>query len=386
LADPNQLHTHYLYSFRLLFGNVTFHIKKIKNFFFFSFESVLTYVVQNNPKLIQILKVLYLETNMPNNGLCAITICKTQQPVRWKKVTEYVITKGQTNNTLPRYIQIGDTICLNCYNGIVVNCSLIFQQHALESSTSPLVSIPTQVPPPPPVLDPPPTPPLPPVLSFSKAIETITKILYTREKKDKKSTIYSFDEFRAIMKEKDVRLKLFFEELYLFSNPSSKNENSRVQAKKQLLFVCYFLCGIRNKFVNDAKGELTMYLDSTGVSNASIDTLADLGVTTTSRTISRHKTNVSDDHAKTVDSKLVEHAEKAMILNIDDYHSIHTKRMPNTTTTSTAAHLATILMNPITTQCAIPNRNLHNPRLVDAELIKLNLNNRFMMLQSLLHN
>lgn len=77
------------------------------------------------------------------------------------------------------------------------------------------------------------------------------------------------------MEEKDVRLKLFFDELYLSSNPSSKNENSRAQAKKQLLFVCYFLCGIRNKFVNDAKGELTMYLDSTGVSNASIDTLAD---------------------------------------------------------------------------------------------------------------
>ncbi|CAG8621852.1 442_t:CDS:2 [Funneliformis caledonium] len=60
--------------------------------------------------------------------------------------------------------------------------------------------------------------------------------------------------------------------------------------------------------------------------------------------------------------------------------------MPNTTTTSTAAHLATILMNPITTQYAIPNMNIHNPRLVDAKLIKLNLNNRFMTLLSLSHN
>ncbi|CAG8439379.1 12077_t:CDS:2 [Funneliformis mosseae] len=37
--------------------------------------------------------------------------------------------------------------------------------------------------------------------------------------------------------------------------------------------------------------------------------------------------------------------------------------MPNTITTSTAAHLTTILMNLITTQCAIPNMNIHNPRL-----------------------
>ncbi len=83
------------------------------------------------------------------------------------------------------------------------------------------------------------------------------------------------------MEGKDARLKVFFDELYISSNLSSKNEILRARAKKQLLFICYFLCGIRNKFVNDAKIDLTIYLDSTGVSNASIDTLADLSVTTT---------------------------------------------------------------------------------------------------------
>ncbi|RIB01256.1 hypothetical protein C2G38_2256270, partial [Gigaspora rosea] len=75
-----------------------------------------------------------------------------------------------------------------------------------------------------------------------------------------------------------------------------------------------------------------------------------------------------------------------MVLNIDDYHSIHTERMPNTTTTSTAAHLATILLNPITTQEAIPQANVHNPKLVDAELIKTNVENKFMTLYGLSHN
>src|ERR1043165_3523368 len=112
------------------------------------------------------------------------------------------------------------------------------------------------------------------------------------------------------MKEKDVRLKYFFDKLYFSSNPFSKNENSRARAKKQLLFVCYLLCGIHNKFINNEKRDLTMYLDSTGVSNASIDTLADLGVTTTSCTIIRDKTMISDDHAKTVDSILVKHTKK----------------------------------------------------------------------------
>ncbi|RIB00484.1 hypothetical protein C2G38_2303812 [Gigaspora rosea] len=128
------------------------------------------------------------------------------------------------------------------------------------------------------------------------------------------------------MVEKDIRLEVFFEELYASSNPRSKNEETRIQ------------------------------------------------------------TNASEEHAGTVDSALAEHAEKAMVLNIDDYHSIHTERMPNTTTTSTAAHLATILMNPISTQIAIPQTNVHNPVLVDAESIKTNIENRFMMFYGLSHN
>jgi hypothetical protein len=223
-------------------------------------------------------------------------------------------------------------------------------------------------------------------LSFSAAIGIITDILYNRENRERKSTLYSFDEFRAVMEGVDARLKSFFDELYLSSNPSSKNKDTQAWVKKQLLFVCYFLCGTRNKFVNDAKRDIAMYLDSTGASNTSIDTLADLGVTTTSRTITRCKDAAAEEHAQSVDSALATHAEKAMILNIDDYHSIHTKRMPNTTTTSTAAHLATILMNPITTQKAIPREDVHNPALVDANLIKKNLEDRFMALFSWSHN
>ncbi len=74
-----------------------------------------------------------------------------------------------------------------------------------------------------------------------------------------------------------------------------------------------------------------------------------------------------------------------MVLNIDDYHSIHTKRMPNTTTISTTAHLATILINLIT-QHAIPKLNIHNLKLVNAKLIKVNLKNKFMVLYGLSHN
>jgi hypothetical protein len=182
---------------------------------------VFTFAVQNNPEIIPILKVLYLVGNM-NTGPCVITICRSQKSIKWKKVTEYVIAKGQTNNTLPSYLQVGNTICLDCYNGIVVNRTLAFQQHAQAS-----IELSPPPPPPPPVLPPLSSPPPPPsVLSFSEAIGIITKILYILENKEKKPTIYSFDDFRAVMEGEDARLKVFFDELYISSNPSSKNEIS----------------------------------------------------------------------------------------------------------------------------------------------------------------
>ncbi|RIB20139.1 hypothetical protein C2G38_2081627, partial [Gigaspora rosea] len=303
---------------------------------------------------------------MPITKPCTITTCKRESSTRWKRVTDFVINKGQANNTLPPYLQIGDTICLTCYNmGLtpsqhtqpdlqdqaIIDLTETSETNEAQSTTN---------------------------LTFSESIKILTDLLYTYENKEERQSIYSFDEFRSTMESEDARLKSFFTELYLLSNPSSKNQDSRAQAKKQLLFVCYFLCGIRNKFVNDVKMDIAMFLDSSGSSNACIDTFSDLGIATTSHTVQRFKSTISEEHEETVNSALAKCAENAMVLNIDDYYSIHTERAPDTTTTSTAAQLATILMNPIMTQRVIPKLNIYNPLLVNAELIKPNIESRFM--------
>ena len=155
---------------------------------------------------------------------CVIIICQkklTQQ----RRVTENVLIKGQANNTLPDYVQEGNTICLNCYNRIITNNSLKFQQHAKEYAETNVKQRKLE------------TDESNSILSFFKAIEMITNILHTRENKEKKLTLYSFDEFHTIMEAKDARLKLFFDELYFSSNLSSKNKDSQARVKKQLLFI-----------------------------------------------------------------------------------------------------------------------------------------------------
>ncbi len=60
--------------------------------------------------------------------------------------------------------------------------------------------------------------------------------------------------------------------------------------------------------------------------------------------------------------------------------------MLNTTTTSITVYLATILMNPIIMQYVISKMNIYNSVLVDADLIKTNMKNKFMSLCDFSHN
>ncbi|RIB18724.1 hypothetical protein C2G38_2183821 [Gigaspora rosea] len=170
---------------------------------------------------------------MPITGLCAITTCKKESSTRWKRVTKHVINKGQANNTLPSYLQI----------------------------------------------------------------EILIDLLYNRENKEERQTIYSFDEFQSTIVRKDK--------------------------------------------------DIAMFIDSSGSSNACIDTFADLGITTTSHTIQTSTRYYYYNNYCT---------------SGDD------------------------LMNPITTQRVIPKLNIHNPLLADDELIKANIESRFMRFYGLSHN
>src|SRR6185369_4113673 len=140
-------------------------------------------------------------------GPCAITICKRQSS-DWRKVTEHVISKGQTNKTFPNYVQLGDTICLNCYNGIITRSAIEFQQHALEQShhNEPEIYIEAS------------SKDNNNNLTFSQAVGIVTDILYEREHKGL-PPIWIFKEFRAVMELEDKRLKYFFDELYLSISP-----------------------------------------------------------------------------------------------------------------------------------------------------------------------
>ena len=60
----------------------------------------------------------------------------------------------------------------------------------------------------------------------------------------------------------------------------------------------YLLLVLNNTKINSFKFDLAFYLDSVGTSNEGLNTMANLGATTTSRAVDRKKKQVADEHEK----------------------------------------------------------------------------------------
>ncbi len=104
--------------------------------------------------------------------------------------------------------------------------------------------------------------------------------------------------------------------------------------KKLMVFICYLLASLNNTKVNSFKFDIAYYLDSVGTSNKDLNTMANIGMTTTARAVDRRKKRMSDTHGKYVENALVKYSNNAFVLNVDDYHNIHVQRHPDTTDTS----------------------------------------------------
>ncbi|RIB14010.1 hypothetical protein C2G38_2196346 [Gigaspora rosea] len=288
---------------------------------------------------------------------CAITVCSKVSGQRIKTVTDWVWERARDNGTLPAYLQVGQEVCQRCYNDLMQS-SVAMKEHAKATSNIQQLDAYT--------LDPEANTLDPEVISFSMVIKIMTDILYKREVTKKLPAFQTFEEFRAYMESENKNLSNFFKELVLSVNLSQKKEESHSKILSQLLFICYLLSGLRNKFIINVKSDLALYLDSTGTSNSTINALAELGITSTAQ------------------------MENLMILNVDDYHNIHTNRVSKNNETSTAVNMATILLNSIRTTFPIPmnynGQSIHNPKLVDANSLKADLEYRFMTLLGVTFN
>ncbi len=126
-------------------------------------------------------------------------------------------------------------------------------------------------------------------ISLSNKIKKMSSILYKNQRSLKQKPIYDPDEFKNILEIADADLIGFFDELYEGTNPANKSEKTNNNNKKKLVSLCYFLASINNKYINGIKVEIGSYLQTSGASATSIDTLANLGLSVSRKTVDRKK-------------------------------------------------------------------------------------------------
>jgi hypothetical protein len=220
-------------------------------------------------------------------------------------------------------------------------------------------------------------------ISLSDKIKKMSSILYKNQRILGQKTIYDPDEFKNMLETGDAELIGFFDELYQGTNPNTKSDRTNNNNKRKLVSLCYFLASINNKYINGIKADIGSYLETSGSSSASIDTLSNIGLSVFKRTVSRQKALISENHQNTVISYCLQNIENMFVLNIDDYHNIHRRNQPTLLKTHDINHFVTILLNSNPNIPKIPfyssnNISIHNFKGVDFELIINYIDNNFM--------
>src|SRR5581483_5000474 len=186
---------------------------------------------------------------------------------------------------------------------------------------------------------------IPNEISLSEKIIKMSNILYNNQHKLNQKPVYDPTTFKIMLETADEDLIGFFDELYIGTNPHTKSDKTNENNRKKLVSLCYFLASINNKYINSMKVDIGSYLQTSGASSSSIDTLANIGFSVTRKTVNCQKNIISDEHQQNVDNYYLQNIEKMFILNIDDYHNIHRCNMPTLLETHNIFHFVTILLN-----------------------------------------
>lgn len=136
---------------------------------------------------------------------------------------------------------------------------------------------------------------------FNDQIKRLTSILYKE-----KDIINDPNKFVQMIEGKDSGLKGFFDMLYESMEPMSKNSSTRDNLKRKVMILCYQMAGLRNKHVNLAKKQIALHMSNSGTSVSGINTLSNLGFTTTYKTLAREKVKMVKDYEKKLEEYLNE--------------------------------------------------------------------------------
>ncbi|CAB4487012.1 unnamed protein product [Rhizophagus irregularis] len=297
-----------------------------------------------------------------NFGPCSVDNC-TYRNVSFRLITELAYQKCQKENTLETYpyLEIGKQLCHLHYCKIVESNRNRNKKRRLKSQECSRKKVTNEEE----ALYRDPT--------FASNIKILTTVLFNKQHRESAGLELDPVQFQLMIEDANPELKGFFPSMVNAIIPKDRSEYNKQEAKKSIVALCYIIAGLRNKFVNQFKTEVGLYLVASGATWEAIDTLSSIGYSACAKTVMDYQKKIQLNHITKIEDHFLEKGDCLHIYNIDDYHDIHEKRRPDTVTTSTAKHFSTCVAKPVMECFAVPivfnGVSVHNPNNVEAPRI-----------------
>ena len=120
----------------------------------------------------------------------------------------------------------------------------------------------------------------------------LTKVLY----KQRGNMELDPTNFQQMIVKAEPRLEGFFAKLIKALISNGRSEYNKIEAQKTIVSLCYIMAGLRNKFANDFKMEIGLYLSASGATRTAIDTMNSIGLSACYVTVNNFKQKLANEH------------------------------------------------------------------------------------------
>ena len=128
--------------------------------------------------------------------------------------------------------------------------------------------------------------------SFVEQVTMLTKVLY----KQRGNIELDPTRFQQMIIKAEPCLQGFFDKLMKALIPDRRSMYNKIEAQKTIVTLCYIMAGLKNKFANDLKLEIGLYLSSSGATRTAIDTMNNIGLSACYITVNNFKRKLANEH------------------------------------------------------------------------------------------
>ncbi|RIB05438.1 hypothetical protein C2G38_2047588 [Gigaspora rosea] len=134
----------------------------------------------------------------------------------------------------------------------------------------------------------------------------LTKALYHHQRRECASLELDPTKFEQMIEAFNPQLEGFFSYMTNSIIPKERSTYSVNEAKKSIVELCYTIAGLRNKFVNQYKLEVGLYLMALGATWEAVDTMPKLGYSACANTVEAYRKQVKKEHLAKIEKYFLE--------------------------------------------------------------------------------